>query len=254
MLSTDKTSDWFEKYTDEFKISGKLPTMCRLKKAHSRRVCANACDIRESLGWDDTYDKWLAFSIGLLHDVGRFPQSRDYGTFLDAASLDHGDLAVDILEKDFIWADAPEDIKNILLTAIEYHNKKDLPCGMRPDVLRWARLIRDADKMDIFRMVQLRLENGTINEMLPRHPITDELTSELVSEIRTTGKGSYPYAQSLKDYRLIQLTWGYDLNYGFSVRTLKREGIFEKIARDLSGDGIDDLIQTILSKIDDKCS
>ncbi|MDO5562683.1 MAG: HD domain-containing protein [Synergistaceae bacterium] len=254
MLSTDATSNWFEKYTDMFKVSGELPSMCALKKAHSRRVCGNVCAIREELSWNESTDAWLAYSVGLLHDVGRFPQSRDYGTFLDAASVDHGDLAVEILGKDFIWEDVPNNIKDTLLTAIKYHNKKDLPANMDKDIRKWAELIRDADKIDIFRMVQARIENGTINQMLPRHPITKELTPALVEEIRLTGKGSYPKAKSLKDYRLIQLTWGYDLNYRCSVAVLKNEGIFEKIVQDLAGDGIDDLLRVIAAKIDAKCA
>ena len=99
-------------------------------------------------------------------------------------------------------------------------------------------------------MVQHRLENGTVAEMLPRHAEYEGLTPELVDEIRRNGRGSYKYAKSMQDFRLIQLTWGCDLNFAVSAVTLKSEDIFEKIAADLRPWHIDDLLDTLLTRID----
>lgn len=250
MFSNDKTSDWFDKFTDQYKTDGKLPRMMELKKRHSRRVCEIACAIRESMEWDEFGDGWLAYSIGLLHDVGRFPQYQKYGTFLDAASIDHGDAAEAILSEQFDWDCVPELLRKDVLAAVKYHNKLEIPTSLPVVTYRWCALARDADKIDIFHMVQHRLENGTIADMLPRHAQYEGLTPELVAEIRQNGKGSYKYAKSLQDFRLIQLTWGCDLNFAVSVVTLKSEQIFEKIVQDLRPWHIDDLLDTLQARID----
>ncbi len=250
MFSTENVDLWFEKYTDQFKIDGELPSMLTLKKKHSMRVSKICIAMAEAMEWEEEGDQWLAHTIGLLHDAGRFPQYMEYETFLDSASLDHGDLAAEILEKEFDWNDIHFYARQIVLTAVKYHNKKDVPTNMPLNTYRWVSLIRDADKMDIYRMVQNRINKGTIFDMLPRHKHVDGLSPELVEEISRNGKGSYSNARSLQDYRLIQLTWGCDLNFPISVISLKEERIFELICDDLKPYGIDNLIGKLMGKID----
>ena len=79
--------------------------------------------------------------------------------------------------------------------------------------------------------------------------MAEELSPELVEEIRETGTGSYSNARSLQDYRLIQLTWGCDLNFPISVATLKEERIIERIREDLSPYGINDLVDKLVNRI-----
>ena len=134
----------------------------------------------------------------------------------------------------------PENFKDNIISAVRFHNKKTLPSDLKLGEYKWSCLVRDADKIDIYRMVQERLDNGTIYEMLPRHRMSEGLSPELVEEIRKTGTGSYSNARSLLDYRLIQLTWGCDLNFPVSVVTLREEGIIERMCGDLRPCGIDD--------------
>ena len=144
MFSNEKTSDWFEKFTDQYKTAGELPKMLALKKRHSRRVCEIACAIRESMEWSEFGDDWLAYAIGLLHDVGRFPQYQQYQTFLDAASLDHGDEAERILSARFDWDGVPPTLKKHVIAAVKYHNKLEVPSSLPIVAYRWCALARDA--------------------------------------------------------------------------------------------------------------
>lgn len=249
MYSTEKVSKWFEDYTERFKTDGELPQMLKLKKNHSRRVCELSGLIADSMEWDEPGDGWLAYAVGLLHDVGRFPQYRDYGTFFDAASVDHGDLAAEILDKEFDWSDVPEKTKPVVLTAIKYHNKKEVSPNLPLVTYKWASLIRDADKIDIFHMIQSRIDNGTIFDLLPRHKKFSGLSQALVEEVRKNGTGSFSNAKSLQDFRLIQLTWGCDLNFPVSVATIREEGLFGRICDDLRPYGIDDLLDTLMERI-----
>lgn len=249
MFSTDRTNIWFKEFTDQYKIDGTFHPMLDLKFKHSRRVSAICSEIAYSMEWDEEGDSWLAASAGLLHDVGRFPQYRDYSTFFDSISVDHGDLGAEILINQFDWCGIPDNFREYIISAVKFHNKKKAPSSLKLGAYKWSCLVRDADKIDIYRMVEERIDNGTIFEMLPRHQMAEGLSAELVDEIRMTGSGSYSKARSLQDYRLIQLTWGCDLNFSVSVATLKKEKIVERIREDLNSYGINDLVDKIVNQI-----
>lgn len=249
MYSIERTENWFKDYVDSFRVDGALLKMQELKRCHSRRVQQLASAIAESLEWTEENDAWLAHAVGLLHDTARFSQWRDFGTFFDGASFDHGERGAEILSSEFDWSGIAEGDKEKILSAVRWHNRLEIPGGLPLASYRFCALVRDADKIDVYRMVQRRLDNGTIYEMLPRHEMASGLTPALVEEVRATWRGSYKYARSLEDYRLIQLTWGLDLNYPVSVVTLKEDGIFDRIVSDLRPCGVDDLVDSIMKRI-----
>ena len=249
VFSTDRTNEWFKVFTDSYKTEGILHPMLDLKLKHSKRVSEICSEIADSMGWDEYGDSWLAHTSGLLHDVGRFPQYSKYGTFFDSVSVDHGDLGAEIISREFDWEGIPENFRENVISAVKFHNKKLVPTDIKLGAYKWSCLVRDADKIDIFRMVEERIDKGTIFEMLPRHQSAEGLSSDLVEEIRKTGSGSYSNASSLQDYRLIQLTWGCDLNFPVSVATIKEEKIIERIREDLLPFGITDLVDDLISRI-----
>ena len=249
VFSADTTNTWFKMFTDNYKSDGILHPMLDLKLKHSKRVSEICSEIADSMGWDEDGDSWLAHTAGLLHDVGRFPQYSKYGTFFDSISVDHGDLGAEIISKEFGWDNIAENFRENIISAVKYHNKKIVPTDLKLGAYKWSCLVRDADKIDIYRMVEERIDKGTIFEMLPRHRMAEGLSSDLVKEIRTTGSGSYSNARSLQDYRLIQLTWGCDLNFPVSVATIKEEKIIERIREDLLPFGITDLVDDLICRI-----
>ncbi len=249
MFSTDRTNKWFKEFTDNYKFKGTLHPMLDLKLKHSKRVSLICAETADLMGWDENGDSWLAHTAGLLHDVGRFPQYSKYSTFFDSISVDHGDLGAEIISKEFNWDGIPENFRENVISAVKFHNKKTVPTGLKLGPYKWSCMVRDADKIDIYRMVEERIDKGTIFEMLPRHQMAEGLSPDLVEEIRTTGSGSYSNARSLQDYRLIQLTWGCDLNFPVSVATLKEEKIIERIREDLRPYGANDLVDNLISRI-----
>ncbi|MBM6898753.1 HD domain-containing protein, partial [Gemmiger formicilis] len=68
----------------------------KLKIDHTYRVAALCGRIAASLGLSQP-DIDLAWLCGLLHDVGRFEQLRQYGTFNDAQSIDHAAMSARVL-------------------------------------------------------------------------------------------------------------------------------------------------------------
>lgn len=131
--------------------------MIRHKAEHTLRVAGNCERIAKSLGMNDDLVTFAWF-LGLLHDIGRFEQVKRYGTFIDTVSVDHAEFGADLLFKEglidrFPAEDLPEAWLRLLETAIRLHNKLELPEGKDDMTRRFCEIIRDADKVDIFRVV-----------------------------------------------------------------------------------------------------
>ena len=138
----------FENYLDEY---DRKDDKIRLKIVHTYCVvnAAEEIAIRMHLREEDVQ---LAKIIGLLHDIGRFEQIRLYHTFVDRKSVNHGELGAKILFEDglirnFIETDEFDEIIKI---AIINHNRGRIEEGLTERQLLHAKLVRDADKTDIF--------------------------------------------------------------------------------------------------------
>jgi hypothetical protein len=112
------------------------------------------------LGLDDE-DIKLARLIGLLLDIGRFPQWEKYKTFKDKNSVDHAEVGADYLFKEGHIRDYIEDSKydNIIEKAIRNHNKFEIETGLSEKELLFSKMIRDTDKIDIFKQMAIKYEN-----------------------------------------------------------------------------------------------
>lgn len=124
-----------------------------LKISHTYRVANLSERIAKSINTNVDF----AWFLGLLHDVGRFEQLTRYGTFKDALSVDHAELGADILFRDnlinkFISEDALKELKNTAEIAIRSHNKLKIPENLDTQTLLYTKILRDADKVDIFRV------------------------------------------------------------------------------------------------------
>ena len=95
MIDLEKAKNEFINYTNNYDSNN--PHIVS-KIGHTFRVMEWSRRIAESLDLSQE-DIELASLIGLLHDLARFEQRRLYNTFADCKSIDHGDLAVTILEE-----------------------------------------------------------------------------------------------------------------------------------------------------------
>ena len=148
MIDLEKAKTEFERYTSNYdksiyRIEGKY--------SHSYRVMNLCGQIATKMELSEE-DINLARLIGLLHDIARFDQWMQYETFNDEVSIDHGDKAVDILkDNDYLrWYIEDNSYDDIILKAIKNHNKFEIDEeGMNEKELMYAKIIRDADKIDI---------------------------------------------------------------------------------------------------------
>lgn len=152
----------------------------KLKIGHTYRVAALAERIAESINSPVVPDKDLAWLCGMLHDIGRFEQVRRFGTFQDAVSVDHAMLGADILFKDGLIKEfcTEERYYRILELAIRSHSLYRIPEGLTDDEIMYCSILRDADKIDIFRVnCETPLEDiyNVSTDVLKNAGVTDEV-------------------------------------------------------------------------------
>ena len=178
MINRELVKEAFADYLKNYDCDD--PQM-KFKIEHTYRVAELSDIIASSVGGTIVDCSDLCWLIGLLHDIGRFEQLKRYGTFSDSQSVDHAELGADILFKDgvieqFIQNSITdmtlEQEKSIIEIAIRNHNKYRLPEGLYERSLFFCNIIRDADKIDIFRVVcetpfELRMSRDADTSFVP---------------------------------------------------------------------------------------
>lgn len=127
-----------------------------LKYIHTFNVKLANDQIVESLSLNDR-DKYLSTIIALFHDYARFEQAKIYNSFNDLTTVDHGNLAVEMLfDKNqivnFVTDLTPEELEIVKL-AIKNHNKFEIEEGLTDRQMLFCKIIRDSDKVDIYRVI-----------------------------------------------------------------------------------------------------
>ena len=220
-----KLEQWFLAHIAALKCSnGGCRQAFELKRIHSLKVAEEITTIGRGLNLAPN-DLFLAKSIGLLHDVGRFEQFKTYGTFNDFASIDHGDLGEHTIAADGLLEDFSPAQCVIIRKAIRYHNKMMLPADESEAVLFYTRLIRDADKLDIYRVVSGRADvPGTF-------PNLDTIADALLDDLLAGKKVSYERLNSSAEMRLMQISWVFDINFEPTSRLIQERNYLETLAR-----------------------
>lgn len=253
-IDRKKVKNVFKKYTDNYDTSDEK---IKLKVDHTYRVAALSERIARSLGLGDD-DTNLAWLIGMLHDIGRFEQLKNYGTFSDAESIDHAHYGVELLFEDgliekFASENAAKDLKgtkdlketavksenkeketkeiselDILRTAIWNHSAYRVEEGLTDRVKMFCNIIRDADKIDILKVnydVTLEVIYDVTTEELKNSGVTDEVMKAFMEH--------HAVLRSLKKTPIDNLVGHaalvFELVYNESFKIVKEQGYIEKM-------------------------
>ncbi|MBR1742124.1 MAG: HD domain-containing protein [Lachnospiraceae bacterium] len=254
MISREHVKKIFKEYTDRYDASdGKI----KLKIDHTYRV-AEICErIAKSLALS-AEDADLAWLLGMLHDVGRFEQLRRYGTFSDAQSIDHAHFGVELLygnvdasgfsgenrmdsaekskemEKqkifleEFVNLSSGEEAYQVIKTAIWNHSAFRIEVGLDERMEMFCHILRDADKVDIFKVCQDTpvevIYNVTTEEV--RHAgVTEEVMKQFFEKhavLRSAKKTPV-------DHLVGHAALAFELVYPESLKVAKEQGYLQKI-------------------------
>ena len=206
--------DIFLQYVELF--DGKDPQIQR-KLNHTLRTVLVADRLARAMALDDENVE-IARTVALLHDIARFEQWTKYKTFNDQKSVDHGELALDILfKRNMIDAfGINPEYYPIIRFAIGQHNKPRIDTAAAPDgrALMHAQIIRDADKIDI--MEQWRTNYNTLEEFTRAKASGlkngNGIKPEILANVQNRNIGDYRNAVTHADALVCGLSFAYDLN------------------------------------------
>lgn len=238
MTDSDLTylKGWFSDYTKSFYSSHEEDQKnIMLKVEHTHNVCRNIIEIakRSSLSDDRTR---IAEAIALFHDIGRFSQYAEYKTFRDADSVSHGRLGSQTLMKENVLRGLPDNEQHLIIQAVKFHGAYSIPTMMNGDTVFYLKLIRDADKIDIFR-VFIEYYESPVQERASATafgvPDTPECSKVMLSCIFNKKIASYSDIKTENDFRLMKLSWVFDMHYKESVRLLQERDYMNMIIEKL---------------------
>ena len=214
-----KLKENFRKHVEKYDI--KDPKIS-LKLYHSYRVMELCQNISKYYKFNEE-DLEIAILIGLLHDYARFEQWHNYGTFNDKNSIDHGDLAVERLFKNNEINNfcSNKNYYDIIYNAIKYHNKYSIPANLDKKNELMCKLIRDADKLDIFYLYSID-KNLILEDNKEISTKVNEYfyNNELISFDNITNK-----SESI----ILKLSMVFNLNFKFSYIYLYETNLIDKI-------------------------
>ena len=234
MKRNDLTSlkNWFEDYVAGFYTDDTVYNRAiRLKEKHTEHVCRNMLLLASALGLSDQ-DKVLAETMGLFHDIGRFKQYAVYGTFNDRESENHALLGLRELAAHDVLAGCTGAEKKWIAKAIAYHNALEIPAGENGKTLLFIRLLRDADKLDIWRVfIEYYKErdkqlNSVVEFGLPDDPF---FSPEVVAALNNDRFVRMQDLRTCNDFKLLLISWVFDLNFDYSFQVVKDGNFIEKI-------------------------
>lgn len=228
----DKYHQWFESYIESFlQKYPELTENIQIKADHCIKVSKEIVGIARSLQLNKE-EILLAETIGLFHDIGRFRQYVKYQTFSDSKSQNHAELGVEVLKEKDILNNLPHHQQEIIFKSILNHSRAEIIPDHNDQVMFHSKLIRDADKLDIWRliteyyMVKDEKKNKTLELDLPDEETISEEVFEAIVNRRVVLKESM---KTSSDFKLLQIGWLFDLNFNFSIHRLYDKKYLDKI-------------------------
>jgi hypothetical protein len=228
--------EWFSAYTRSFYSDNEEDQKNMvLKIEHTHNVCLNMIEIAKSLMLDDNRAR-LAETVALFHDIGRFPQYAEYKTFRDADSKNHGLIGVKTLLRENVLQALPEDEQKLILNTVKFHNAYAIPTRQSGEEIFFLKLIRDADKVDIFRVFIEYYESPKSERASATAfgvPDTPEYSREMLSCLARKQIASYSQIKTENDFKLMKLSWVYDLNFDESIRLIHNKNYINNLINKL---------------------
>lgn len=222
--------NWFDEYAHSFySDDADIQAHVRLKEDHTARVCDHMGKLADSLRLTPEQDL-LARLVALLHDVGRFRQYTQYRTFNDFRSEDHACLGVRILRETGVLSELPPAQQALVQKAVRYHNGREIPPDDAETVF-FARMIRDADKLDILEMITSENE---LFRMLPMPEYGGEQVSAATLDCILAGQvARFEHIRTAADLLLFRMSWVFDMNFPWTFQTVQQRQYLEKMAAQL---------------------
>ncbi|PKL48571.1 MAG: hypothetical protein CVV42_08850 [Candidatus Riflebacteria bacterium HGW-Riflebacteria-2] len=248
---------WFNDYVATFASEDTLIQInIDLKRDHTLRVCRASQEIGHDLNLSQN-DLRLAEIAALFHDIGRFEQFSRHRTFSDKRSFNHAAFGVGVLLKDNVLSRLGIYEQELIIKCISNHNKLILPDENDESVCLHSRLLRDADKLDIWWVVTdyySQRATGNINPGLELdQPDTPGISPAVFESIMNGETVLFANLKNLNDFKLLQVGWVFDVNFAPTLRRLKERGYLDIIRSYLpASDEVEELFVCVNNYIEQR--
>lgn len=223
--------DFFSLYN---MTTGEVGVMCKRKAEHSREVAKNSLYLAKALKLN-AYDRTLAWIIGYLHDFARFGQAVLTRSFKDSDKYNHAHIGAKLLFQrkmieDIIlnYDEVADEDKIVMKKAIYHHGDLSLPKKLTERERLFCEIIREADKIDIFRAIfEVGYKNmyGADKAQIAKTDISPEIEEAFYNH----STADYKKRKTPADFLLAHQA----LFFGLTMRAGKRkvivDGYFNKI-------------------------
>ena len=216
--------------------------LIELKYNHTKRV-ANLMILIASKMNLSTREIILAYLIGLFHDLGRFEQVNREHKFTNL-HFDHGAYSNKILFNDNLINkfEVSSNLYLLIRKAVYFHNKKDIPSNLDEYEALFVKMIRDADKIDIIRIMSNSYQEFSVppkNELMDKYLSGDTLDLKLIN--------------NKSEKALLHLSFMKDLSFAESFEVLKETGNIESYLSNINvKEEYKELFDFLVSQIKEK--
>lgn len=221
MIDISKARIAFKKFLDKYRNQDDLGF--NLKVVHTYHVVDNAKEIATKLNLSKE-DRDLAELIGLLHDIGRFEEITALKKF-DSVGFNHAAYGVKMLFEDGLIREFIEDDRydEIIRIAIDNHNKLAIEDDINEGCLLHAKIIRDADKLDNFRVKkEEKIEAIFPGKVKNKEEMESSQVTDIVYEtIKRRECVNICDRETVLDYWVCVLAFVFDLNFKESYEIVR---------------------------------
>jgi hypothetical protein len=232
----DALNDWFEGYVKSYyAIDPEGVKNIRMKVEHTRKVCEVMGLLAAGEGLSQRECR-LAGAVALLHDVGRFSQYLRWRTFRDSISDNHARLAVEVIREQKLLDGLPLEYRLLIEEAVRFHNLLSVPRQLKSPTDLFVRLIRDADKLDIWRVFLDHFstpEHERASAVLLGLPDHDEVTMACIAALTNRRIVRLDTVACVNDFKLLLISWAFDLNFITSYQLLQHNDYLGALAAEL---------------------
>jgi 5'-deoxynucleotidase YfbR-like HD superfamily hydrolase len=234
MITFDLLKECRNEFDEKFKllISQSSDNQLRLEdvRSHSLRVATNSGLLAKSISLTEE-EVNMSQVIALFHDYGKavmIVQGTESPINIQGK---HADLSSKLVQQLNFYTKLSADDSMVILRAIENHNKLRLPKFDNEQQSLFPKLLRDADKIDIFEVsYHFFKEKDGLQPLMTLDLINQVDVSEKIFKTVISGKtAAVEDMKSMNDYRLLLLSMVFDLNFKYSFKILVEKQYIQKI-------------------------
>lgn len=222
-------------------------------RAHSLRVVANSL-LLSNVVLQTEEDKRIATVNALFHDIGKASlMSKNVEALV--IQRDHATVSAKIVQQMEFYQTLSADIQLVILKSIESHNKLKLPKLDSEQQTLFARLLRDADKLDIYdSSYRFFKEKYGIQPVITVDLIkTPDVSEKILKSILAGKTAAVEDMKTMNDYKLLLISMAFDLNFKYTFRIMSEKQYIQKIYETLpKRDQIIDVYRNIKLFVENK--